>query len=143
MRASVEVSVVLDASFVAPLYLQERFSEFSRGTIVRIADRPLHASTVFRWEFANILRKKLRDGMIDLTEVQNVMADVATLQLTLHELRGDIEFLVGLADGWGLSSYDASYLDVAVQAGAELATNDKGLTKAARKAGLIVHSPHP
>lgn len=136
------MSVVLDASFIAPIFLEERFSEFSRGVIVQFARKPLHASTVLRWEFANILRKKLRDGLIDSTEVESVMADVASLQLTLHELRGDTEFLVGLAAGWGLSSYDASYLDIAVQSASEIATNDRGLTKAARKAGLVVHSPH-
>ena len=41
-----------------------------------------------------------------------------------------------LAHRYGLSSYDASYLELALRAGLSLATLDADLSKAARKAGV-------
>lgn len=47
-----------------------------------------------------------------------------------------------LAREYKLSAYDASYLDVAIRGGAELATADEGLEKAGRAAGVpIMMSP--
>jgi predicted nucleic acid-binding protein len=39
---------------------------------------------------------------------------------------------------YGLSAYDAAYLDVAMRNGAPLATLDGGLRKAGRKAGVEI-----
>lgn len=47
-----------------------------------------------------------------------------------------------LAREYKLSAYDASYLDVAIRSGAELATADEGLEKAARAAGVPIMLPH-
>jgi predicted nucleic acid-binding protein len=46
-----------------------------------------------------------------------------------------------LARRYGLSSYDASYLELALRAGLPLATLDTGLSKAARKAGVKRFGP--
>jgi predicted nucleic acid-binding protein len=43
-----------------------------------------------------------------------------------------------LARKYRLSSYDAAYLELAIRLGAELATNDAELARAARKAGVAV-----
>jgi len=41
---------------------------------------------------------------------------------------------------YGLSAYDAAYLDVAVRHGAPLATIDNALRKAGQKAGIEIFS---
>lgn len=46
-----------------------------------------------------------------------------------------------LARRYGLSSYDASYLELALRAGLPLATLDADLSKAARKAGVKRFGP--
>jgi predicted nucleic acid-binding protein len=43
-----------------------------------------------------------------------------------------------LAREYGLSAYDAAYLDVAVRQGAPLATLDNALQKAGRSAGIEI-----
>ena len=44
----------------------------------------------------------------------------------------------GLARQYGLTVYDAAYLELALRRGATLATTDAALAKAARKAGVAV-----
>jgi predicted nucleic acid-binding protein len=46
--------------------------------------------------------------------------------------------ILPLAREYGLSAYDASYLEVAIRNGAALATLDAGLEKAGRKAGVEI-----
>ena len=48
---------------------------------------------------------------------------------------------LNLARQYRLSTYDAAYLYLAMQEGAELATLDKALGEAARKAGVGVFRP--
>lgn len=42
---------------------------------------------------------------------------------------------LALAQQYGLSSYDASYLELALRKGVQVATVDKDLAEAARRAG--------
>ena len=46
--------------------------------------------------------------------------------------------LASLARGYGLSAYDAAYLDVAIRRGIPLATRDRSLREAARRSGVAV-----
>jgi predicted nucleic acid-binding protein len=62
--------------------------------------------------------------------------------LTIHEdslpVAGSVSNMLPLAREYGLSAYDASYLEVAIRNGAALATLDGGLEKAGRKAGVEI-----
>jgi predicted nucleic acid-binding protein len=54
--------------------------------------------------------------------------------------------ILPLAQAYGLSAYDAAYLEVAIRRGALLTTLDARLGKAARKAGVeifTVNRPKP
>jgi len=48
------------------------------------------------------------------------------------------EAVLNLARNLGLSSYDASYLDLAMQTGLKLATLDQSLRKAADRCGVAI-----
>jgi len=50
---------------------------------------------------------------------------------------------IALARQYGLSLYDAAYLELAMRRGASLATNDIELAKAARAAGVTLLSTSP
>ncbi len=43
-----------------------------------------------------------------------------------------------LAEQFGLTTYDAAYLELAVRLGADLATNDKELGSAATRLGVVL-----
>jgi predicted nucleic acid-binding protein len=47
---------------------------------------------------------------------------------------------LAIAREHGLSAYDAAYLELAIRADARLATLDKALRAAARKAGVTVYA---
>lgn len=53
------------------------------------------------------------------------------------------ESVISLALQFGITGYDATYLAVALEREAMLATRDQRLAQAARSAGLMVMSGHP
>jgi predicted nucleic acid-binding protein len=133
--------LVVDASFVVPLLIDETHSEFARDAFESWRNRPLAAPSLLHWEVANVLWKKSRRQEIDpaqLTEAGQVFDE---LRIELLDPIESIHHLTRIADDNGLTAYDASYLSLAIASSAELATADRNLTKAALRAGLGVHSP--
>jgi predicted nucleic acid-binding protein len=51
--------------------------------------------------------------------------------------------IISLAREQGLSTYDASYLDLAMRRGLPLAARDAMLVKAARRCGISLFEPRP
>ncbi len=91
-------------------------------------------------EVANVLAKaeakdlvtEARCGaFIGILEGMEIEVDLAT---SLHALSETLQ----IARRYNLSSYDASYLELALRQGAPLATLDSDLLKAARKAGVKI-----
>jgi predicted nucleic acid-binding protein len=89
-------------------------------------------------EVANVIAKAEAKGLVtearggtflEMLEGVDIEADTATF---LHALTDTLQ----LARRYKLSAYDASYLELALRLGIPLATLDKDLQKAAKKAGI-------
>jgi predicted nucleic acid-binding protein len=74
-------------------------------------------------------------------------AAVLEFALLLRGLRVEIDYsgvdqaldgILSLARIHSLSAYDAAYLELAIRRGAELATKDKSLRRAAEKSGVSI-----
>lgn len=88
-------------------------------------------------EAANVIAKQIKKGNIIQAEASQFIALLAELDIqpdrdTHDHALGDT---LGLAQQYGLSSYDASYLELALRKGLPVATVDQDLAEAARKAG--------
>jgi len=95
---------------------------------------------LFALEVANALvmgerRKRLRQAeiqrFVELLEGLSMVQDVQPRSVMMNAA-------LAIAREHGLSAYDATYLELAIRTDAPLATLDKALRAAARKAGVTV-----
>ena len=97
-----------------------------------------HVPATWGLEIANVIAKAEAKGFVtearsgaflEMLEGVDIEVDTATFAHALSDI-------LQLARRYKLSSYDASYLELALRLGMPLATLDKDLQKAAKKAGV-------
>jgi predicted nucleic acid-binding protein len=87
----------------------------------------LHSPAFFAVELANILWKKIRQGLLTRAQADLFMAQVPALPLTLHEDRPLLTSAFDLADQTQRTVYDCMYLALALQLGGQMVTADEKL----------------
>ena len=123
--------LVVDCSTVAGVLFQEHWWEQATQ---RISNRSLHAPYLLDVELANVAVKKQRQGHTPM--VDDAMTRFKAMEMQLHPI--EARDVITLALQYGLSAYDASYLWLAAELKAPLATFDEKLAAAAKShlAGL-------
>ncbi len=100
-----------------------------QGAIVPVTWGLEAANVLSRAEAKSVVKAARTDAFIGMLEGLNIEPDTATFE---HSLSGTLR----LVRKYKLSSYDASYLELAVRLDISLATLDEDLQKAAKKAGV-------
>lgn len=93
---------------------------------------------LWRLETANVLITAERRGRITQAksmELAENLSDLAIIDDT-ESLSQGLKVVLGLARDYGLTTYDAAYLELAMRLRLPIATLDKDLIKAAQKAGV-------
>lgn len=137
------MTLVLDASVTMTWLLGDAKPSdhaYSAAVLEALASPHASARVPVTWglEVSNVLARSEARGLT--TEAQGeaflemlagiaIEPDAATFE---HALSSTLQ----LARRYGLSAYDASYLELALRAGLPLATLDGDLVQAARKAGV-------
>jgi len=80
-----------------------------------------------------------RRGRISAQETAALLADLQSFEVT-HDASPHGHALVALARAHRLTVYDAAYLELAIRLGAQLATLDAALSKAAQAEGARLFS---
>jgi len=97
--------------------------------------------SLWHLEAINVLLMAERRAEIDAGEVEGFISQLENLPLHVDRLTAQQAFsrTISLARIYKLSSYDATYLELAIREGLPLATLDKDLRKAAKKAKVDVY----
>lgn len=87
-----------------------------------------------------MLAKSQRSGLIAAEKAHGFLEDLRSLDITVDDegfgrVFGDV---YRIAVQYGLSGYDAGYLELAIRKGLPLATLDEDLQKAATAAGVVL-----
>jgi predicted nucleic acid-binding protein len=92
-------------------------------------------------EAANVLLGAEKRCETDLVEVERFISQLEALPLHVDPLTASQTFsrTMVLSRLYKLSSYDAAYLELAIREGLPLATLDKELIKAAKKANISLY----
>lgn len=118
---------VIDASALAAVAFQEQ-EQFT--VLAQLHGNELHAPFLLRLEVANLCLKKIRrqpaDRMLLLSQ------HLASQSMAIKEHTIASPAVLDLAERFNLSGYDASYLWLARELGAELVTLDARLEHAAK-----------
>jgi predicted nucleic acid-binding protein len=136
------VTLVLDAS-VALAWLYERDDKAEADIAMRALSTVAEAGTVvpalWHTEVVNGLLVGERRGVVTEARVYDYLARLERLPIETDEVSPATrrESVLALARQYGLSAYDATYLDLALRANAALATFDRKLARSASAAGVV------
>jgi predicted nucleic acid-binding protein len=87
------------------------------------------ANVIGKAEMKGLVREAQSEAFLEMLDGIDIRADAATFSRALSDT-------LQIARRYRLSSYDASYLELAMRAGLPLATLDRDLRTAASKAGV-------
>ena len=134
--------IVVDASVALAWCFPDEASEYADGVLIALKGQTIVVPAVWSLEIANALlvgerRKRLRRAeilrFVALLEGLLVLQDDQTVSESVSNV-------LPLARDYGLSAYDAAYLELAIRHSAPLATLDGNLQKAAKRAGVRIFS---
>lgn len=134
------MTVVLDSNLAAALALDpERAPAIeARLRSWEEAGESLHAPSLFRFEVANALTRSIAAGAIDGTDAAVAWRRIVAIEIKLHELV-DGPAVIAVAGRLGRkSAYDAAYVALAEELGAELWTLDGPLARNAASVAMPV-----
>ena len=136
-----ERQFVLDASVTIAWCFEDEASAYADAVLDSLLHARALAPAVWPLEISNVLAGAERRGRIDkagsirfvglLMELP-IIVEVETPRRVLGEI-------LALAREYHLSSYDASYLDLAMREGVPLATQDRRLQQAAEQTGVTLY----
>jgi predicted nucleic acid-binding protein len=132
------MTIVIDASITLPWYFEDEISQQAEAVFDRVVNDGALVPAHWKLEVANGFQTALSRGRLTAHYRDASLADLALLPIeTDSESNAHAwsETLL-IADRFGLTSYDAAYLEIAVRRRLPLATLDRRLAVAARKAGL-------
>ena len=130
--------VVLDNSVVMAWCFRDVGDGYADGVLGSLAGNEALVPGIWPLEVANVLVAAERCRRLTETDSARFLSLLADLPIRViqeppQRVTGEI---LALARETGLSSYDASYLDLAMREEAPLATLDDGLRKAAGRVGV-------
>ena len=125
--------IVLDASVAVKLILTEAYSNrvIALLTSTVQAGEPIIAPTLLPYEVANILRQRMVRQGLTLPLADQLMADFLTFPIALQTSPTMHQRALAIADSYGMpAAYDAHYIALAEEQGADLWTDDQRLLRA-------------
>jgi predicted nucleic acid-binding protein len=130
---------VLDASVAAAWCFADESTPASDALRESMTDRIAVVPALWHAETANLLLSAERRRRITSERCTELLEQLDLLPVeTVAETERARGPVLRLARTHGLTIYDASYLDLALQRGIELATRDQDLCRAARTAGVVL-----
>jgi predicted nucleic acid-binding protein len=134
---------VVDNSVVMSWCFQDEMSEYADAVLDRLTNSQALVPGIWPLEVTNVLliaQRKKRLGRAGSSRFLELLRSLPIL--VEQELPARVfSEIFALADDTGLSTYDASYLDLAMREGLPLASLDKSLRKAARSCRVPILSP--
>ncbi|HWS74243.1 MAG TPA: type II toxin-antitoxin system VapC family toxin [Quisquiliibacterium sp.] len=129
---------VLDNSVVSGWYLENQASAYTEAIAERLQQDRAWVPTVWELEFANVLRSACVRQRMNAESAHAVISRVTSLPIEVDRHPTPPSEILGLSLRFGLTSYDASYLALALRLQLPIATQDETLRAAALAAGVGV-----
>jgi predicted nucleic acid-binding protein len=135
-------ALVIDASVVVALYVEEPLSEAARSVLThsRNEGAELHAPDLLLIECANAFWKRVRRDELDRESAMTAIAALSRLEeLKLHPMDERlVPPALSLAIAHSLTAYDAAYAALAIQLGGFVVSGDRRFVEQGVEQGLPV-----
>jgi predicted nucleic acid-binding protein len=131
---------VIDSSIALTWCFEDEASPQTDELFERVRDDGAIVPGLWHLEIANVLLQAERRGRISRADVAQRLALIADLPISIDQETVPRAWrdVLSLARSEGLTTYDASYLELALRRGLPLMTKDQELADAARRIGLAV-----
>ena len=130
------MAFVLDASVALGWVVARQASAYGNRIRMRARREPYHAPALWRLEVVNALRSLERRRAISADAAATAADILERMQPVVHESAMPLVALLGLAHKFDLTSYDASYLALALELRLPVACRDGPLRSVLGKAGV-------
>lgn len=129
---------VLDNSIVMSWCFQDEASEYADKVLDALETSEAIVPSIWPLEVANVLLVAERKRRLSRADTARFVSLVRSLPIMVEDETADriLGEILALARQYDLSSYDASYLDLAIRTSLPIATLDEDLRKAARHCGV-------
>ena len=127
---------VLDNSVVCGWFIQNQASAYGEAIAIHLQSERAVAPGLWELELANVLRTACLRQRMTAQHAQAVLAQIMSLPIDVDRQGAPPAELLALALRFGLSSYDAAYLELALRLQVPLATTDGPLRDAALASGV-------
>jgi predicted nucleic acid-binding protein len=131
-------SFVLDCSIAASWCFRDEATAETDAILEKVRDEGALVPALWHLELGNVLLQAERRKRLSADETANLLGLIASLPIVTDDqtsYRALREILM-LARSSGLTTYDASYLELATRSGKPLATKDRALFGVARRMGV-------
>ena len=132
------MTIVVDASVALAWVFDGEQTAEADAVLTTVIARGAVVPSLWRLEVANALQMSVKRGRLDASSRDDCFADLQALDIRIDEetdLHAWSDTLL-LAHRWGLTLYDAAYLELALRSQLPLATLDKALRTAAAAQGV-------
>lgn len=131
------MTLVPDTSAILSLAFTDEDADYASRVVDAIVNQGGAAPTLFWFELRNALIMGERRGRIAANISEAFLANVEALPIKLDSYPSS-EQVIRLARSYGLTVYDAAYLELSLRLDAPLATVDNALVRAASSVGVKI-----
>jgi len=133
---------VVDASTALAWCFPDESSDYADGVLTALEGRTILVPALWNLEIANAILVGERRNRLRKAEIRQFAALLEALSLVqdMQPVGEHLSNVLPLARKYGLSAYDAAYLELSIRRCAPLATLDGKLLGAARQAGVELFS---
>jgi predicted nucleic acid-binding protein len=129
---------VLDNSVTCGWSIGNQATPYSESIAVRLQDDRAIVPPIWELEFSNVLRSACLRKAMTAQDAQAVIAQIVSLPIDVDRHAVRPAELLALALRFGLTTYDAAYLELALRRQVPIATSDAALSEAAATCGVGV-----
>ena len=131
---------ILDTSVTMAWCFEDEANSYADAVLDSLVEKGALAPSIWPLEVGNVLVVAERRDRIARSESERFLRLLQQLPIAVEHLSDQrmFETVLNLAREQGLSTYDASYLDLAMQTGLPLATLDRALQDAARRCDVAI-----
>jgi predicted nucleic acid-binding protein len=129
---------VLDNSVTSGWFIGNQATAYSETIALRLQDDRAIVPPIWELEFSNVLRTACLRKAMTAQDAQAVIAQIVSLPIEVDRQVVRPSELLSLGLRFGLTVYDAAYLELALRRQVPIATSDAALSEAASACGVGV-----
>jgi predicted nucleic acid-binding protein len=134
-------SFLLDCSVALGAFFEDEQDDYSMAVWRSLESAQALVPALWHLEMGNILSRAVQRGRITRQALDECWARLSQVGLQTLPAHGDAQHWTQRAADWGLTAYDACYLDSALAQRVPLASRDRDLCDAARRIGVPLYQP--